>query len=75
MTDLVSTPDELDTLILEALTACGGGPVEWSAVRAQLPRSRRYWRPIEALCRLRAAGRLDAVKLGGATIVASSIAA
>lgn len=68
----MATDDELDTAILTALAELGGGPIPWSEVRAQLPCT-RYWRPIEALVRLHQSGRVHAVRIGGATIVASGI--
>ncbi len=60
--------DQLDTAILAALTACGGGPIEWSTVRAQLPAA-PYWRKVAELVRLTERGAVDAVKVGGRTYV------
>lgn len=66
-----ATDEQLDSAILAVLADVGGGPIAWSEVREQLPRT-RYWRPIEALVRLHQSGRVHAVKVGGQTIVASA---
>lgn len=78
MTALDSTPstpamiadlEQLDTEILAIIAGQGGGPVAWADVRASLPRRYRPWQVIRALCRLRAEGKIDADKHGGATLV------
>jgi len=61
----------LDNAILAALADLGGGPVPWAAVRERLPLT-GYWQPVHALVRLHESGRVHAVKVGGATIVASA---
>lgn len=68
----VTELDQLDAAILSAIAARGGGPLLWTDIRAQLPGRYRPWQIVTALCRLKAAGRIDANKLGGATIVASA---
>ncbi len=68
--------EALDHAIVSAIVEAGGGPLPWRKIRKRIRRQfpdAGYWAVVQALCRLKAEGRIDADKYGGATIVAMPI--
>ena len=68
-TTQVSDTTEISTAILEALA--DGEPRMWAELRRTLP-GRDNWQCAEVLVELVHAGRVDAVKIGGATVVVAA---
>ncbi|MCB0924955.1 MAG: hypothetical protein KDB50_10510 [Mycobacterium sp.] len=74
----VTTPEGLDQAILTALTAAGGGPVDWLELRRTLweeirklcQPNQRPWAPAQAaVVRLRRSKRIVVTKFMGTTFI------
>lgn len=68
VTDAVVTAEQMDAALLAALDSLGGEFALWSDIRRQLPEA-PYWAKVESLVRLTDAGAVDAIKVGGSTVV------